>query len=96
MRRNLIYGSICLAALSCFAVLAVAQQRPVAPQQPAATPQPAPAQTAAAPQNNALMSIAFGFMVPSPELSAVQLLAYQDVRQDIRFGVRLASGKGRD
>ena len=48
MRRNLIYGSICLAALSCFAVLAVAQQRPAAPQQPAATPQPAPAQQPAA------------------------------------------------
>jgi hypothetical protein len=38
MRRNLIYGSICLAALSCSAVLAVAQQRPAAPQQPAAAP----------------------------------------------------------
>jgi Flp pilus assembly secretin CpaC len=38
MRRNLIYGSICLAALSCFAVLAVAQQRPAAPQQPATAP----------------------------------------------------------
>src|SRR3954468_18299464 len=38
MRRNLIYGSLCLAALSCFAVLAVAQQRPSAPQHPAAAP----------------------------------------------------------
>ena len=36
MRRNLIYGSICLAALSCFAVLA--QQGPAAAQQPAAAP----------------------------------------------------------
>jgi Flp pilus assembly secretin CpaC len=65
MRRNLIYGSICLAALSCFAVLAVAQQRPAAPQQPAATPQPAPAQPdaapAAGPQN-----------VPTPQNVTVQ------------------------
>jgi hypothetical protein len=36
MRRNLIYGSICLATLSCFAVLA--QQSPAAAQLPAAAP----------------------------------------------------------
>ena len=72
MRRNLIYGSICLAALSCFAVLAVAQQRPAAPQQPAATPQPAPARPAAAPQDVPARPAAAPQNVPAPQRVAAQ------------------------
>ena len=48
-RKTLIAGSICLAALPCFALFAVAQQRPAA-QQPAASQQPAPSQQRAAAQ----------------------------------------------